>query len=53
LIGNAQKKEKDMDKLLGVIRDAASGIASRSYGASPGWHCRFCAYMIICEDAQR
>lgn len=53
LIGNAQKKEKDMDKLLGVIRDAASGIASRSYGASPGWHCRYCAYMIICEDAQR
>jgi DNA helicase-2/ATP-dependent DNA helicase PcrA len=53
LIGTAKKKDKDMDKLLETIRDAASGIASQSFGATPGWHCRYCAYMIICEDAQR
>jgi len=53
LIGNARMKEKDMEKVLGIIRNAASGIAAQLYDSSPGWHCRFCAYMIICEGAQR
>jgi len=49
LIGRAVKKPKDLEKTIEKIKEAATGIRSGRFPATPSeWTCRFCAYNSIC-----
>jgi len=49
VVGEAELKEKDLDKTIGKIQQASVGIRSRSYKAKPEYmSCRWCAYQKIC-----
>ncbi len=48
-IGNAIKKEPDIEKLKAKIREVAAGIRSGDFAARPTYiACRYCAYQDIC-----
>ncbi len=46
--------QKDLEKALERIEQAAAGIRSRKFGAAPGYlSCQYCAYSSICPGAKR
>ncbi|UCF78014.1 MAG: ATP-dependent helicase [Candidatus Eiseniibacteriota bacterium] len=54
LSGRHAVAEKDLEKALQRISDAAGGIRSRDFAASPGYlSCQYCAYAGICPGAKR
>jgi len=49
LVGEAELKEKNLNKVTEKIQQASVGIRSRSYQAKPGYmSCRYCPYQKIC-----
>lgn len=44
--------EKDKDRLTGDILDFMEKIQGSDFTATPGFHCRWCDFKDICEDAQ-
>jgi DNA helicase-2/ATP-dependent DNA helicase PcrA len=49
IVGQAVKKEKDLDQAVERVRAAATGIRGGLFQATPGrWVCDFCAFRTIC-----
>ncbi|MCD6318340.1 ATP-dependent helicase [Candidatus Aerophobetes bacterium] len=49
VVGEAELKERDLNKTIQKIQQASVGIRSRSYKAKPEYmSCRWCAYQKIC-----
>jgi DNA helicase-2/ATP-dependent DNA helicase PcrA len=49
VVGQAQKREKDLEKATERIRAAAGGIRAGLFQATPSqWVCGFCAFRTIC-----
>ncbi|MDE2059027.1 MAG: ATP-dependent helicase [candidate division NC10 bacterium] len=49
IIGQAVKKEKDLEQAAQRVREAATGIRTGLFQATPGqWICSFCAFRTIC-----
>ncbi|MFH0779144.1 MAG: PD-(D/E)XK nuclease family protein, partial [Candidatus Eisenbacteria bacterium] len=53
LVGRRVVEEKDLEEAAERIREAATGIRARDFGAAPGYlSCRYCAYNSICPDSR-
>jgi ATP-dependent DNA helicase UvrD/PcrA len=48
-IGQSKRTEKDLEKTMALIREAADGIRAGDFAARPSYMaCRYCAYNQIC-----
>lgn len=49
IVGQAVKREKDLDRAADRVREAATGIRGGLFQATPSqWVCSFCAFRAIC-----
>ncbi len=49
IVGQAVKKDKDLQQATDRVREAATGIRTGFFQATPGqWICSFCAFRTIC-----
>lgn len=49
IVGQAVKKDKDLQQAADRVREAATGIRTGFFQATPGqWICSFCAFRTIC-----
>lgn len=49
IVGQAVKKDKDLQHAADRVREAATGIRTGFFQATPGqWICSFCAFRTIC-----
>jgi DNA helicase-2/ATP-dependent DNA helicase PcrA len=52
LIGHTRKGEKEFRRAADKIRQAADGIRSSDFAATPDWHtCNYCEFKTICPSS--
>ena len=48
---STSRSEKDLDKCRGEILEYAKELAGSDFSPTPGFHCRYCDFRLICKAA--
>ena len=49
----ASRSPAELDAARRKVEDVAGRIAEGKFEAEPGFHCRFCAYQLLCPKTEK